>query len=497
MSDYLDSVIMGFLQICAGVILLQLSKSAKNVPDTEVFRGDLDQVRTVAEQEEDEFEPKAGKKSSLLQIEMALVADPYYLDAIRGAAAIIRRFSVVRQEKEAAEAHRILDERMRETQIQHLAAPMNEWDDPRRRIPSGRDSGGRPRRRNTTATAHPPLGLTRIPDVEENPGEEPGLLRNTSQRVGTRRRSVSLDAGMAPGGVYRGFSDTDLNPEELQTLWQRTKGIFVPKTRSERSIKSSHSNDISTPWHSPMPLTDIQRPVTSAHSRNSLGSGTPPPSRAQFPQPSPYYNHTIHRDWASNRSGSNVQILEPSSPGHRNRPPLMPSAIDCSSSVKSVKSTLMPDSKKQATRQFSFQSIFSRAHRRNESTESAHSTIWKGLGSRKVSRTPDEDGFAMIDSSSSSKKTQEEMMGLVKGDRVNVGEGALPRYVSAQSDSESDDEKAKEAGILLNTRKATDATTSDEADDEKSTGPESDSIYGGNSNDTSSTIRIVYQDGRR
>lgn len=54
---------MGFLQICAGVVLLQLSKSAKNVPDTEVFRGDLDQVRTVAEQEEPEYEPKAGKLS--------------------------------------------------------------------------------------------------------------------------------------------------------------------------------------------------------------------------------------------------------------------------------------------------------------------------------------------------------------------------------------------------------------------------------------------------
>lgn len=59
--DYRYSVIMGFLQICAGVVLLQLSKSAKNVPDTEVLRGDLDQVRAVAEQEEPEFEPKAGK----------------------------------------------------------------------------------------------------------------------------------------------------------------------------------------------------------------------------------------------------------------------------------------------------------------------------------------------------------------------------------------------------------------------------------------------------
>lgn len=431
------------------------------------------------------------------QTKIAQLADPYYLDAIRGAAAIIRRFSLIRQEKEAAEAHRILDERMRDAQIQqHLAIPTNEhleWDELRRRV-SSRDSSGRPRRRNTTATAQPPLGLTRIQDVEESPGEEPGLLRNMSQRVSTRRRSVSLDAGMAPGGVYRGFSETDVNPEEFQSLWQRTKGIFVPKTRSERSIKSSHSNDMPTPGHSPLPMSDIQRPVTSAHNKKSLGFGAPSPSRAQFLQPNP--NYTIHRDWASNISGSNLQTPDPY-PRHANMPSSVPSASDCSSSMKSVKSTLMPDSRKQATRQFSFQSIFNRTHRRNESTESAHSATWKGLSPRKVSRTPAGDGFAMIDSRESNEKTQEEMMGLVKGDRVNVKEGTPSRYVGAQSDSDSDDEKARQAGVLLKSRKApTDAATSDEADDEKSTGPESDSIYGGNSNDTSSTIRIVYQDSR-
>src|SRR5690606_4532878 len=40
------TVVLGFLQICCGVVLLQLSKSAKNVPDTEIFKGDLDQVHT-------------------------------------------------------------------------------------------------------------------------------------------------------------------------------------------------------------------------------------------------------------------------------------------------------------------------------------------------------------------------------------------------------------------------------------------------------------------
>ena len=65
------NIVLGFLVICCGVILLQLSKSAKDVPDAAIFKGDLDQVREVAEQQESETEPKA--------------------DAIRGTAAIIRR----------------------------------------------------------------------------------------------------------------------------------------------------------------------------------------------------------------------------------------------------------------------------------------------------------------------------------------------------------------------------------------------------------------------
>jgi hypothetical protein len=88
------TVILGFLQICAGVVLLQLSKSAKDVPDAAVFKGDLDQVRTVAEQEEPESEPKA--------------------DAIRGTAAIIRRFSQARQKNEMAEAKRVYEDRMKD-----------------------------------------------------------------------------------------------------------------------------------------------------------------------------------------------------------------------------------------------------------------------------------------------------------------------------------------------------------------------------------------------
>lgn len=81
------TVVLGFLQICAGVVLLQLSKSSKELPDAAVFNGDLDQIREVASVNEPESEPKA--------------------DSIRGAAAIIRQLSTKRQHDEQEEVNRV------------------------------------------------------------------------------------------------------------------------------------------------------------------------------------------------------------------------------------------------------------------------------------------------------------------------------------------------------------------------------------------------------
>jgi hypothetical protein len=140
------TVIMGFLQICAGVVLLQLSKSAKDVPDAAIFKGDLDQVREVANQEQPESEPKA--------------------DAIRGAAALIRRFSVSRQKMEEQEA-----KRLREEKLQDQMEPLREneevhWDGLRRRKTIIGDGGyGPPVRRKTV---HPPLGMSHFPEPDDN-----------------------------------------------------------------------------------------------------------------------------------------------------------------------------------------------------------------------------------------------------------------------------------------------------------------------------------------
>ena len=155
-------VVMGFLTICSGVVLLQLAKSAKDVPDTKVLTGEMDQIRTVAEQEEHEYEPRA--------------------DTMRGAAGLIRAISTSRTKKEAEEAKRIHEERMEPIGENEVV----EWDGLRRRkTVSTQHSGSihRPR------TAHPPLGMSSFPD-EDNISEpdsevHPGFFG----RIGRSMRS--------------------------------------------------------------------------------------------------------------------------------------------------------------------------------------------------------------------------------------------------------------------------------------------------------------------
>ncbi|EON65748.1 hypothetical protein W97_04987 [Coniosporium apollinis CBS 100218] len=158
----ISTVIMGFLQICAGVVLLQLSKSAKDVPDAAVFSGDLDQVRTVAEQKEPEYEPKA--------------------DAIRAGGAILRSMSTVRMRKEVEEAKRLHEERM---------APIGENEqvefDGLRRRKTIIAPGQTPLQRRKTI--HPPLGMSEFPDDELTTSDDnhPGFFTFLSSR---RRRST-------------------------------------------------------------------------------------------------------------------------------------------------------------------------------------------------------------------------------------------------------------------------------------------------------------------
>ena len=142
---------MGFLQICAGVILLQLSKSAKDVPDAAVFKGDLDQVREVGTQEEAETEPKA--------------------DSIRGAAAIVRQLSSTRRKGEAEEARRYLQER-EDGHLKPLAEnEAVEWDGLRRR----KTVLGGPTRASSAKSSLPPLEMSKFPEEDaDGDGEKDG-----------------------------------------------------------------------------------------------------------------------------------------------------------------------------------------------------------------------------------------------------------------------------------------------------------------------------------
>jgi len=182
------TVIMGFFQICSGVVLLQLSKSAKDVPDSAVFKGDLDQVRTVAEMEEPEYEPRA--------------------DALRGGSAIIRSLSKARSHKELAEARKIQEEHME---------PIGEGEqvefDGLRRRKTILDPSRPPTRSATvvqTRTIHPPLGMSQFP-VEDSDDDNDSFHPGFFQRLRSRGKSTSSrDSTRTP--VHSGVGMQNLPP---------------------------------------------------------------------------------------------------------------------------------------------------------------------------------------------------------------------------------------------------------------------------------------------
>jgi len=205
------TVVNGFLTICAGVVLLQLSKSAKDVPDSAVFSGNLDQIQTIAEQEQPETEPKA--------------------DAIRGTAAIIRRFSVARDKMEMDELKRLHEEKRRERlePTSEDGQPQYEWDGLRRRRTV---YGSRRERAMTSPTAntfqpipespHPPLGWSHIPTEEElaavqnTPGSPGGVLSSIAGTIRTRAKSVLLHG--PPEGQDPTKAQSPMHPVQLTEI---------------------------------------------------------------------------------------------------------------------------------------------------------------------------------------------------------------------------------------------------------------------------------------
>ena len=170
---------MGFLQICAGVILLQMSKSAKDVPDAAVFKGDLDQIREIGEQEQPESEPKAEYVS--IMISRVFRTNDLH-SAIRGAAAIVRRFSTTRQKMEQEEARRLREDKQKDHLEPLRENEVVEWDGLRRRKTVIGEPGLIPVRRKTI---HPPLGMSHFPagDDGQRDRESSGLFESLRERT--------------------------------------------------------------------------------------------------------------------------------------------------------------------------------------------------------------------------------------------------------------------------------------------------------------------------
>lgn len=166
------TIIMGFLTICSGVVLLQLSKSAKDVPDAAVFKGDLDQIREVGEQEAPETEPKA--------------------DALRGTAAILRRISTSRQKREEEEIQRYFKEKQEDQISEPGDNEIIEWDGIRRRkTVVGDHPTMTPRSARSVRSPRPPLGMSYFPDDREQFNRTPSASSSSFFGGGRSRASTA------------------------------------------------------------------------------------------------------------------------------------------------------------------------------------------------------------------------------------------------------------------------------------------------------------------
>ncbi|KAH0538490.1 hypothetical protein FGG08_004939 [Glutinoglossum americanum] len=364
------TIVMGFLQICSGVILLQLSKSAKDVSDVEIFKDDLDQVRTIAEQEQPESEPKA--------------------DAIRGTAAIIRRISQARQKWEKDEAKRVFEDRKKDLlPIDESDGPA-EWDGLRRR-PTLVSRDGEVQSLQRRKTQHPPLGMTKFPDLEESQPEQ----------------------------------NPEANWNIIGSFRKRAKSAWVPG--QTKNLGGGSPNLTSSPLH-PVPLTDISIP-------GYRGTNDPTPIATSF-------GALPHEAEGQHIYGLPValraqQVSPPTSSG--GRPPNTQHSSGQSSglsvrwasdndqnkairSAPSLGSTLAPTPPaRSAKRQFSFQNPFSR-HKDTSPREEQRPSSRGGLGSRQGSKN-------------SSAITEEEQLGLVKGDSRSML--ALPDYMSDEEEAKT------------------------------------------------------------
>ncbi|KZZ93352.1 DUF803 domain membrane protein [Moelleriella libera RCEF 2490] len=267
------TVVLGFLTICSGVVLLQLSRSAKDVPDAAVFKGDLDQIHTIAEQEQPESEPKA--------------------DAIRGTAAIVRRLSKARFKMETDELKRLHEEKMAESMapISEDAASEYEWDGLRRRrtmtaglraraptISSQPPTPAVPPMR-TPSSPHPPLGMSRFPTDEEL--EEADRGNNLFSSI----------AGTIRG---RGRSNNSLPAYDEEAPMDKARSPLHPVPLTQIMVPKQRPDDEAGAYYGPTREHVFETQQTEYRSV----SGEAPDAQSIPPTPPP---HSARRQFSYNR----------------------------------------------------------------------------------------------------------------------------------------------------------------------------------------------------
>lgn len=350
------TICLGFLVICSGVILLQLAKSSKDVPDGAVFKGDLDQVRTIAEQEEPESEPRA--------------------DTIRGGGALLRAISkrrTMRQAEEVKQMHHDTMEPIGEDEVV-------EWDGLRRRktvLGPNQPSIKR------TKTVHPPLGMSHFPaddaSVDEEDDIHPGFLPRFGRRSTRKSQSSASARHASPSPV--GMVGINAGKPHSQSQSSRDHVFGLPAGLG----KTDGANDnIDTSYH-------------GAYADNSTGGIHFDPS---------IIDHERERNISRGSS-----LAPPRPPPHAHG----------------------------AKRQFSFQNVF---HRRKSDTseDGGHHDRPTSRGALSFIAPKSHNPIAAATASA----TEEERLGLVKGDSntnlgghdLGDGRGRMPSYGAVPEEDE-------------------------------------------------------------
>lgn len=286
------TIVLGFLQICVGVVLLQLSRSAKDVPDAAVFKGDLNQVREVVTQEEPESEPRA--------------------DSIRGTAALMRRLSTPRRNMEQEEARRFFREKREDSLSRPSDNEIFEWDGLRRRrtVVGEGPTMSRPRTAGTPGSARsvfPPLGMSHFPEENEQAVDEwprigqsahnflEGIRSRTSVVLHSPHRRQAGKSDLPDSevnsahpvaltdvrGKRPGYSESDVGPSQAKGRSDTTHSI----TWANEVDDHSHSGENSVSSE-PLPRPNVARRQFSFNTmfNRIRGGGESPNSRARSPR---------------------------------------------------------------------------------------------------------------------------------------------------------------------------------------------------------------------